>query len=189
MRFINGKRNSKMKGRLLALIFFGISMTTFSACSDDDEITLFEIPYQVSFNINAGLDPFQVQYFQIDNLDNRLQDLLSSRGLSMSDVSKIAPGNAQMRAEFSNASYSFIREISVRLYQGDPQNPSNWKELFYRDDPNLFQEDSILDLFPSLVDALPLMQEETINLSIVIQLRDITPQTMEHQLNFSLFVQ
>jgi hypothetical protein len=174
---------------LKVFLFMGLIVPLlFSACKKEEEDILLEIPYRVFFDMNAGLDPFQVHYFQINGINNQMQSLLKDRGLTLDDVSGVEAGDARILAEFAGVSYRFIREISVRVYEEDPSDPSKWREMWYRDDINLLDEDDQLDLIPSLADGFPLLQEEQFNLSIVIQLREVTPSTMSNQLDFTLFV-
>ena len=159
-----------------------------SACQRKDERILFEMPYRINFSVNAGLNPFQVHYFQVDNITNQLQGLLQDRGLTLDDLTGIEAGSARMTAEIPDVSYRFIREISVRLYEGDPGNSSDYREMWYRDDSNLLGEDDVVDLIPSLANGLPFLLNDKFNISIVIQLREVTPVTMQNQLDFTFFV-
>lgn len=184
---MNKKQFMYLVNKRFILCFFPLILLIHS-CKKEENKVLFEMPFRTQFTLNAGLNPFQVHYIQIDGIQNPLKTLLQDRGLTLEDLSGIEAGNARITAEIPGISYRFIREISVRLYKGDPSNSADFREMWYRADSNLLGEDDQFDLIPSLADGFAFLQEDEFNLSIVIQLREVTPVTMENQLDFTFFV-
>ena len=179
------KRMMVMRICLLMLLVLGVV-----SCRNDDEADfLFELPYQTTFTIPAGLDPFQGHFF-IRKVDSRMAANLSERTLTEEDILSVDPRAATMTAVGSNARYNFIREVSVRIYAEDPQNnpTAPWKELFYRDDNNLLDAGSLVDLIPSLVNAREEALEKEFYIVVVLFLRTPSPQSIDTRLDFSLIV-
>lgn len=173
---------------VMRIYLFMLLVLGLLSCGNDDEADfLFEVPYQTTFTIPAGLDPFQGHFF-VRKIDSRMAANLSERTLTEEDILSVDPRAATMTVVASNARYNFIREISVRIYAEDPQiNPTApWKELFYRDDNNLLDAGSLVDLIPSLVNAREEALEEEFYIVVVLFLRTPSPQSIETRLDFSL---
>ena len=172
-------------------IFFLIPVIAIlTSCTPEDEgAFLFDIPYQASFVMPAGPDPFQGHFF-VNRIDSRMAANLSERLLAAEDVISIDPRSASISAIGSNARYDMIREISVRIYNENPQSNSlaPWLELFYRDDENLRNAGSTIDLLPTQVNARDEALEDEFYIVVLVFLRAPTIQTIDTRLDLSLVV-
>ena len=155
----------------------------FSNCGDD-EIIQFRMEYRQDFEISAGLNPFEVWYFEINNVDSNAADYFSTFDVQQSDVTAINPGSAQMSLIAASNDYDFIEDISVRMYLEDP---AVYKEIFFRD--NLPNDNSrVLDLIPTLVDVQDWIVEDSYNILVRIQFRQAPPEFFDNRLDFDFLV-
>lgn len=169
-------------------IAYLVLFLNFVSCNPEGEPAfLFEVPYQASFTIPAGLDPFQGHFF-VSRINSRMAANLSERLLNPSDIQSVDPRSASISAIGTNARYDVVREISVRIYSENPQNNplAPWLELFYRDDDNLRNATSVVDLIPTQVNAREEALEDEFFVVVVLFLRAPTVQSIDTRLDFSL---
>ena len=150
-----------------------------SNCKKEDPI-LFEMVYAEDFVIQAGLNPFDTHYFNIENIP--VGTYLSARNLTAGDLNSIEPKASNLVNVFAgSASYDFIRDISVRIYTDDE---NNYKEIFYYDNVPENTGDN-LGIIPSLEDAKSYLNGETFNIAVRLNFRQSPLQNIETQLRFS----
>lgn len=149
------------------------------SCKKDEDI-LFDLPYVREFSIPAGLNTFDAHYFRLENIP--IGNYLSSNNVTATDLAAIRPGNARISSIFSGlGDYSFIFEISVRMYTEDE---NNYKEIFYRDNIPLNTGED-LDLIPTLVDVRDFMGNTRFNLLVRLELSGVPPASLDTRLNFN----
>ncbi len=174
-----------MKFSVTFLFILILSSLAFMQCNKDEEgEVLFEEAYTVEFDMPAALNPFEVHFFTIKNIDSRILAQLDQRGINFADVEQIGPGFAELREQFG-VNYDYIQEISIQIFKDDP---NNWRELFYRDDTNLLNAGSTLEMIPSLSNAKPMLDEDQFNLTVRVVLRVFPPSSTTNRLDFSLRV-
>ena len=171
--------------KIIHLILLFLPLLCTHCKKDDSAQTLFTMPFQEEFTIQSGLDPFQSAHFLITDIPNRVKDQLDQRGLTADGVSEISGGIAKLHTLFEGEDMSFIREISIRIYNDDPDI---YRELYYRDDENLLKATSPLDLIPSLADPRGFFKNSTFNLDVVVVLRNTTIKTVDATLDFEIVV-
>ena len=167
------------------LFYFFLISVLMVSCKKDQNI-LFEMNYPVNdFAINAGLNPFEVHYFEIRNITSNADSLFSFHNVNKTSISSIQPKAARLSSIFASSDYNFIANIEIRIFENDPDN---YNVLFYRDNVPL-NTGKDLDLIPLGVDIQDYALKENFGLVIRMELRDITPEFIESRLNFSFSVQ
>ncbi|MEM9917469.1 MAG: hypothetical protein AAF990_05200 [Bacteroidota bacterium] len=160
-----------------------LTAVLIAGCTKRDENILFNIPYQVEFEIPAGLNTLETHVFEIFNIPTRIDTLLANFNIDPNDLQSINPKESQMEVTLNGLDYSFIREMSVQLF--DKDDPDVDVEIFFH--PQVpFNTGSRLPLIPSLSNAQDFLLKESINLRVEFQLREFSPQFIPTRLNFVL---
>ncbi len=166
--------------RLLYLLPF---LLLLSNCQKEPDY-LFKMEYEQDFEIAAGLNTFVVWYFEMRFIPSNADDFFTAFGADINEAGIINPGRARLSTIFSDVDYDFIEDISVRIYQDDPDED---KEIFYRD--NLpFNTGRDIDLFPTLVDVSEFVLEERFNVRVRMVFRQNPPQFVDSRLTFDFLV-
>ena len=127
----------------ISFLFFS-TLLLISSCEKEDEKSDFSVTLNGKFNIQAGLSPFVVTNASIPDLKNKIIDELTSRGLSINDVSE-------------------VRSRSTRWISQDGSNLNYIEKAFMLVDK--FQESNIQALeFAFTVDELPLQSTDRITI-------------------------
>ena len=166
------------------LLVFFLLVFSFSSCTDEAE-TLFEMDYRVDYNIAAGLNTFETHFFELFNIPTNATNLLQANNLTDGEIEAILPKSARLSSVFLSDDLDFIREISVRLINGDNQNQT---EIFFRENIPLDTRDFV-DLIPTLPNVKQLMLEDFHNLSIRMEFWEPTPTFVDVKLEFDFQVQ
>ena len=166
------------------LLVFFLLVFSFSSCTDEAE-TLFEMDYRVDYNIAAGLNTFETHFFELFNIPTNATNLLQANNLTDGAIEAILPKSARLSSVFLSDDLDFIREISVRLINGDNQNQT---EIFFRENIPLDTRDFV-DLIPTLPNVKQLMLEDFHNLSIRMEFWEPTPTFLDVKLEFDFQVQ
>lgn len=103
-----------MRYLLLLIIPF-----VFCTCKSDEEF-LFKMEYEQQFEIQAGLGLFLTHNWILEDVVSNRTTYLNTFGTAEPEITSINPGNARIDALFSDAEYSIVDEISVRVYEEDP---------------------------------------------------------------------
>ncbi len=156
-----------------------IGVFLFSGCKKDPDI-LFEMAYERDFTIPAGLNTFESHYFYLRDIN--VGSYLTSNNVTASDLAAINPGTARMSTIFPGlTNYSFIREVSIRLYTDDEED---YREVYWRTQitPNQGED---LDIFATLVDLRQYFESTKFNMIIKLNLQGVPQQTVETKFRFS----
>ncbi|MEO1515698.1 MAG: hypothetical protein AAFV95_11810 [Bacteroidota bacterium] len=148
------------------------------SCGKNDEQVLFEIPYQIDFEIPAGLNTLETHVFEIRNIPTRLDSLLSSFGIARADIQSIEPQEAQMDVLIDGLEYGFVRQVNVWVFDQNRQ-----AESFFRDNVPL-NTGNRLTLIPTLLSAQDYLMEDRFNLRVELQMQDFSPQFVPTRLRF-----
>ena len=148
-----------------------------------DTVPLVEMPYQLNFTIPAGLSPFENWYFLIEDIPNNKTALFNNAGLTDEDILEIRGKTGNLTALFSNVEFDFIFDISVRIFNDDPDD---YRELFYRTEVPL-NITGDLGLIGGETDVQRYLEEDTYNILIKIIPRTSTPEVIESRLDYILF--
>lgn len=151
----------------------------FSGCKNNDDY-LFEMAYQTTFTIPAGINSFETHYFVIRDIP--IGNYLNANNLTVADLASINPGACRMSTIFSGSSdYDFIFNISIEIFEDDQESG---REVFFRDNVPLNTGED-LDLLPSLIDVSDNYEDGRFSLRVGMLLRNPPQQTVETRLNFS----
>ena len=152
------------------------------ACNDQEE--LFDLTYEVDVVYTAGLPAFEVHFQDIFGLDTMIEEFLVANDRAQTEISSIVPKSAELVNVQSSEGLDFIRNISIRVFDGNQFNPNeqdNITEVFFRE--NVPQDRrSFIDLLPSLPEVQDRLFDEDFNLSIRTELRVPPPSTIEAKL-------
>lgn len=164
---------------LLPLLFL-------TACGDDSQKdVIFEMTYQVNFEIPAGLNTIEDHYFQFKNINSTLDSLLVFHGFTRDDITTINPKTARFTSLFADEEYDFIHECSMYLFQGAAN--SEIYEAFWRTEIPLNTRD-FLDMPGTLLDATDFFLEPKFNLEWRLDTRTITPTFLTTRADFTFVV-
>ncbi len=146
---------------LLSLYFF--------SCKKDDS-ALFTIPVQnVTFGVDATIQPPFTYYIPINNVLTNAQNVLQGHSLDASEVHSIRPGRATLSVIFAESDLNFIDAVSVRLCNLNNNEENCGQEVFYRD-PVPFNPGFELDLVPSNVnDVQDFVLPDQINVQVKLE--------------------
>lgn len=161
------------------LILSGILIISGSCRKDEPG---FNMTYLGQINIPAGLDPFTLHTFTVQNIPADTLAYFSTNGVTSARILKINPYSFRMVPIYSGADYRFIELVSVIIVS--PDNPDVRQEVYFRDNIPLNIGD-LLDVYPNLPDIKPFIMRNRFNIEIVLRLRDISPQTIETHLDFT----
>ena len=155
----------------------------FSNCGKDDDF-LFEMSYLNDFTISAGLNPFSgTHVFETAAINSNSNAIFTQNSITATELSAINPHIAVLRGIFSSPENGYIQEVSVKMF--DSEDPTFEKEIFYRDQiPNNASGD--LALIGTLVDVKDFVAKETYGIRVELILRDISPETIDMRLDFSV---
>ena len=154
--------------QIMRCILFALILSLWS-CSDTPD-PLFQLNAEADFNLVPGLNTFETFYFPIDRIATNY-DLLSN-GVDPVLVSSIQPSRAIISAPFIDFDWSIVREVSV--WAISVKDPELRAEVFFQDRIN-FNEQNELRLFSSLSDVKEIMMEDSFNLEVRFNFRNITP--------------
>ncbi len=158
----------------------------FTTCKKQEDF-LFEMNYDLEFTIQPGLSPFGGIYgYKIKDIPSNFDNYLSANGRNADDITNIACGSARATALFTGAEYGFIRNATVII--ASSTDTAFFKPAFERiqvpDDTG-----SQLDLIGTLVDAAPILQEETFEVWFEMELRQTSPSLINSRLELTFLAQ
>ena len=170
-------------GIMKKICFILLVLFTFSNC-EKEEPFLFSMDYERNFEIPAGLNIFSPWDFQLNNIPTSKVAFLSANNATEEDVTEITPRSARITSLIASEDFSFIRDISVRMYKNDV---SDYQEIFYRDNIPLNTSGN-LSLIPTLVNVEKKLFDEEFNVVIKMEFRDSPPQYTEVVLDLEFAV-
>ena len=143
--------------------------------------------YDLEFTIQPGLNPFGGIYgFKIPNVPSNYNNYLTANGLMTEDIDKIASGSARISAILSGAGYGYIRNITVFI-------ASSTDETFFKPVFERYQVPENtglqLEMIGTLVDAKPILEEETFEVWVELELREYSPELMATRLELEFLAQ
>ncbi len=164
---------------LLAVLFLG------SSCNKDEPPFLFTMDYELEFNIQPGLNTFEIHGVEVENIQSRIQSYMTANNIALNEIIEIDPASARLTADFADTEYNFIRRVSV--YIAETNNPSNNKLIFERlEVPQ--NTGNLLDLVPTLVDPTDFLKMETFDIWFEMELRNISPSLLDSRLRLQFKV-
>lgn len=149
------------------------------SCRKRDPV-LFEIPFRLSFQIQAGLNPFEKHYYPLRNVKTNIQTLRDQFNVDPDQVLKIRPASAIFSALHQDLELDFIQEVGISVYKGfDAEN-----------DTDVFLSDFIpvnagthINVLPFDDDVASMVNTDEINFLVSIRLRAPSPVFFETSLD------
>jgi hypothetical protein len=167
-------------------VLFLVAMSL--GCRKDNDIILFEIPFpNLDFTIQAGLNPLDTWYFNMDNVPTNALNLFDANGVDTSAYSSLIPNTARLVSVFNDVEYDFVYEIAVYLCEAGNQSPKCGKEIFYRF-PMPNNPGSIVDIIPNPLEVGDLLLSERVNVQVMLRFISPPPQFVESRLNIDFVV-
>lgn len=171
------------------VLFLLISLLVFTSCKQEEE--LFEITYETEVVFSAGISQFEAHFQDMFGINTMSEALLVANNRTEEEIMAIVPKQAELINIQSSESLDFIRNISIRIFDGnafDPTNVTNITEVFFRE--NIPQDRrSFINLLPSLADVKDRLFEDRFNISVRSELRVPPPNTIEARLRITFAVQ
>ena len=143
--------------------------------------------YDLEFLIQPGLSPTTgIHGVKIKDIPTNYNNYLAANGRTAADISKIACASGKISAQLSGVGYGFIQEIEIFIV--DPNDNANNKVVFER--YQVPQNTGLqLELIGRLVDAAPILAEETFEVWVEMRLRSDSPELIRTRLELEFHVQ
>ena len=170
--------------RYLLVIMAGLALS----CNKDDKDILFLIPFQnLDFTIQAGLNPLDTWYFNIDHVPTNALSLFAANNIDTASIRSLVPNTARLTSVFGDANYEFVYEIAVYLCKEGNEEAKCGKEIFYRYPlPN--KPGGFVDLIPNPVEVKDLILDDKVNVQVMLRLISPPPQFVESRLEIDFAV-
>ena len=168
---------------------FVLVLLLLSSCNKDNARVEFEIPLQnIDFEIQPGLNTFQVHYFNFDNIPTNSAELFSANNFSFENASAIVPLEGNLSALFGGADFEFIEQLSLRICDAGDFSENCGTEIFYRQ-PVPLNVGNILPLVPSDISIKQYLTQDKVNIQLKIErLRESPPQFVDTRLELEFGV-
>jgi hypothetical protein len=141
-------------------------------CNKDDEVVPgFDMMYQQTFTIPAGIGIDAVHSFLIKNIPTNYQTYLTQSNKEDTDIKGISVSQVVLRGMYGDADYSFIEEAKLRIYKEN--DPNDFIEIAYRY-PTPLNPGNLLPLIPNLPEIKRFMTGPRFNVDLRLRLRNIT---------------
>jgi len=173
--------------RFIPLVFLFTTIFISSGCKKNDERVIAEIPFQLTFEIQSGLNTLEDHFYVFNNVVNPTMEILEARSIDEGEVLSIKPKQARMTVQFDNTPLSFLDEVSVNLFS---DNLSRKSEAFWT--PQIsFNQNSVLDIPATLIDAKEFLDQDIMNFELRLDTREVTQGfiTCRLDINFEVFGQ
>ena len=169
------------KFSLYVVLFISFFM---SSCGGDEGEELIRVPFQVQFEVPAGLNPALEHRVFITNIQNSFVGLVEQNGIDTSLISAVTAGNGQFLEMNGVMDLNFLLEVEIRIFSN--QNPDNSKEIYYRNNIPI-NTGATLDMFPSLSNIDDIIFEPGMSLEIIFKrLNGPTPASTDVRFTFDL---
>jgi hypothetical protein len=138
-----------------------------TGCSKNDEDVLFRMEYDQVITMPSSMNTLETYSFLLENLATNFSTLTATYNVSGSAVSAIRPGLIRLQDELNQLDFAKIERISLLASKPGFQQEM---EIAYLEPVPLTSSNSI-QLFPSLVDGLPVFSGDNFNLKLKVKLR------------------
>ena len=173
-----------MRKFVYGLLFMAASAVLGLSCQKDDGLAPgFDMVFQRTFTIPAGIGSFDVHHFQLKNTPSNWQQYLDQHGKTEAEITGVITSRASLGGVFGDADLSVIDRIYFRIY--DDSNPNDYLEIAYRD-PSPLDPGNILPLIPSLANSKRFFTNPRFSVDVVIYLRQITQRDSDVRLDLTM---
>ncbi|MDH3650518.1 MAG: hypothetical protein OEQ53_12610 [Saprospiraceae bacterium] len=163
------------------LILF-IICVTITGCGKEENI-LFEIPFELRFDIPAGLNPFDKHFFLVRNVQTNIKELRNQFQIDENQPLIIRPASAVLSSTFQDNTYEFLAEIEISLFEDDPDQDI---EAFLTENVPVNAGRNVV-VVPFETDLSKYIDDQAVNFKISLRLRSTTPSFIESiiEMNFT----
>ncbi len=161
-------------------LFFLFVLVSFFSCKT--KVPAFEIYQEVNFTIPSGKDPFGTHFIKIRDIPSFLNQNLTERQISLSDINQLYAGRGKIISIYPNTNFGIIRKISISIYKKDDYN--NRIEIYYRDEVPLNLKGEI-KLLSTGEDIRDVIKESSYEMVVELQFKDFVSQPLDCRLTYS----
>ena len=155
------------------------------SCNKQQEEPGFDLIIRKDFEISAGLGPFVVHHFYLNNVASPYGATLISQNKTDADISGITNTTGELASIFGDGQLDYIHRISVRVF---PEGqPNNYIEVAYRD-PTPLSIGTSLGLVPSLANVHDIIKQDRFGIDIAIEMRNGTQEIVPVRLDMKFRV-
>lgn len=164
-------------GSCLLLVLLGLA---FSACSKDRNV-LFDLPFELRFEIPAGLNPLDRHFFLIRDVPTNLENF-KDQFQAGDKVFTLHPSTAVLTSITGDVDWTFLREVEVSIFQNN--DPNDDQAVFLSDNVPLNAGRNVVVL-PFEDDVRDLLEEDRVDFKVSLRLRGTTPTFIESIVSLS----
>jgi len=155
--------------------------TALSSCGDSVD-PLVIVTIERDFEIPGNLNTIETHFFELKNINVRLDENLDVFNRTQDDVVSISPADATLRSVFNNVDWTFIQRIEV--YAVSRLDGSKKFRMFQSNEPDFGNRDQAT-LFNTFIDVKEVFSEGLIDLEVRIKTRAFVPGNINARLTFS----
>ncbi len=177
----------KSHSRLIIWSLVGLLMVS---CQEDERRRLFEMLFvPIAFTVPAGLFNGPVpRVFSEPVVATNINFYLEENNLEAEQIGNINALAADIRSLEPGLNYNFLNEVSVRICPVGSNQCTPADEVFYIDRLQLDRPGGQIRLLPTLANKRDLLLEPAFRLEIWFFLADISPYSINSQLEMSFEV-
>ncbi len=145
-----------------------------------------EMSYQRNFVIQSGLTPLASHNFEFKDILPDTAAFFNAVGINSNQILAIEPRSMKLQLIFNTGvNLNFVERAEVQITTPEDATLAS-KIVFFRDDVPLSTSDR-LDLVANNVDVKNFLYKRRYQIKLTLYLRQITPQNIDVQLNWSFF--
>ena len=155
------------------------------SCRKKDRV-LFEIPFRLNFQVQAGLNPFVKHYYPVTNISTNIQTLREQFNVDPDQVLRIRPSSAIFSSLHQDVDLDFIQEVGISVFEGFDQE----------NDTDVFLSDFVpvnagrnINVLPFDDDVAEVINVDKINFLVSLRLKAPTPEFFETNIDIKFIAE
>lgn len=153
--------------KLPTILWAACFVLLWPSCNSDDVEPVRIMPYEIRWEINAGLNSFETHFFEFYNIATNRTQHFAENELSIDEVDVIQGRQAQLILLDPSLTFEDVRSVEVYLAKGS--DPDEDYEVFYTldlENPN--QRRQSIRLIPTLSNIKPIFFEDQMDVIVRI---------------------
>ncbi len=167
--------------KALYFLCLTLVLVMMSSGCGDRRAELFSTQFEVRIDIPGPLEGIVTHGVNLEDIVNTFELAASQNGYSLEDISTVNPSVAVLENVFGLDNFSNISRVRVFMSNEDR---SIKREIFFQETINLNHEGP-LQLFGSLSDVKPMLEDELYHLNFEINFRTTTNSFLENRLVYN----
>ncbi len=151
---------------LLSILLFG--------CSKQPDV-LFEVPFQLTFEIPAGLNPFDKHFILVRNVPTNIEALKRQFEVAEGGELVIRPASAILTSLGQSLDFDFLQEVELSVFDTDPDDD---RIAFLTEDVP-FNAGRNVVVLPFDTDLSDYLEQDRVNFKVSLRLRTTTPSFID----------